>query len=607
MSIVVLRVKTALRWLGRGPLLTAIVAVGLAAPVAASTTDLTQAEAENAVGDTAREVESGAQEDLIAVTLDRGRTLFTHGPDTRASLDGAGTGLGPGDPERAPVCATDYYQHVLYARPATAADRLATATPQIQGIVRRMNALLNDEAMESGSKHADYKVRCDSGGQVKVDGLVVPAAGPGLAPDMSFEGVASAADAAGFRSANVDYTIFVDGVSPEDGVCGVGSYYTDQSLSSSNANNNPSGAGSGYAVVYSAPRSGSSYSCWEDETPMHENGHNQGAVQYSAPDSTGTGGHCNDLIDVMCYAPDGGNLRQTEVTNCAQAVHFDCDHDTYFDAAPESGEYLASNWNLGSPLNRFIAFSSPVADTTPPTVSLSDVPSPSTDATPTFSGQAEAGRDVTVTVRDDGGSQVASPSVTPNGSGAYSVELTSALDPGDYSATAAQTDTAGNTGTSPERSFTIEALQTSESTDAPDSAQAVRGKVTGGNVVSLQSDDGNVFKVKDRKQPQWQASFDDVPDDLVSLSVRFRGSSSKSCTQTMSLYDWRLGAFVALDQRGLGSSEQEIDLDDIDLAGDPRDYVSGDGGSGTVRLRFSCRARRATLSTDLLEITYDHP
>jgi len=279
-----------------------------------------------------------------------------------------------------------------------------------------MNALLNDEAMESGSRQADYKVRCDGDGQVKVDSLVVPPAAPGQPPDLSFEGVASAADAAGFRNANVDYTIFVDGVSPESGVCGVGSYYTDESLSASNANNNPSGAGSGYAVVYGAPRAGSSHSCWEDETPMHENGHNQGAVQYSAPDSTGDGGHCNDLIDVMCYAPDGGNLRQTEVTNCSGAVHFDCGHDTYFDAGPESGEYLASNWNLGSPLNRFIAFSNPVpADTTPPTVTLNDVPSPSTDSTPTFSGQAEAGLNVTVTVRDDGGSQVASASVAPNG------------------------------------------------------------------------------------------------------------------------------------------------------------------------------------------------
>jgi alpha-tubulin suppressor-like RCC1 family protein len=37
-------------------------------------------------------------------------------------------------------------------------------------------------------------------------------------------------------------------------------------------------------------------------------------------------------------------------------MHYDCGHDDYFDAAPEPGEYLASHWNVGSTLNRFIAF-----------------------------------------------------------------------------------------------------------------------------------------------------------------------------------------------------------------------------------------------------------
>jgi hypothetical protein len=32
---------------------------------------------------------------------------------------------------------------------------------------------------------------------------------------------------------------------------------------------------------------------------MHESAHNQGAVQYGAPNSTGTGGHCYDELDAM--------------------------------------------------------------------------------------------------------------------------------------------------------------------------------------------------------------------------------------------------------------------------------------------------------------------
>ena len=43
----------------------------------------------------------------------------------------------------------------------------------------------------------------------------------------------------------------------------------------------------------------------------------------------------------------------------ARTVHFDCGWDSYFDACPEAGEYLASNWNIGSGVNRFIQYSGP--------------------------------------------------------------------------------------------------------------------------------------------------------------------------------------------------------------------------------------------------------
>ena len=52
--------------------------------------------------------------------------------------------------------------------------------------------------------------------------------------------------------------------------------------------------------------------------PMHENGHNQGAVQYDAPYSTGDGAHCCDENDVMCYA-DGGDLNPAGT--CSSALH----------------------------------------------------------------------------------------------------------------------------------------------------------------------------------------------------------------------------------------------------------------------------------------------
>lgn len=283
---------------------------------------------------------------LFEVDLRRGPELTTHGADSQGEIRfDHGTSLGPGDPERAPVCATDHYQHVLYARPASAPDRFATVVPQIQATMRRINAVLNEESLESGGVSADYKVLCDAIGAVQVDEFVVNSG-------TSFNSVVSAARNAGFKAANVDYTIFFDYDHPN--VCGVGSFSSDEEPSASNANN----SGGDYGMSYDG--------CWNGTTTMHENGHNQGAVQYGAPFSTGSGAHCWDEIDVLCYSPDDGDLHQqgTE-TRCADRLHFDCGHNDYFDSAPESCEYLATHWNLGSRHNRFIAFGGSDPNTPP--------------------------------------------------------------------------------------------------------------------------------------------------------------------------------------------------------------------------------------------------
>ena len=271
-----------------------------------------------------------------------GKSYLTHGPDEAASTHGSS--IGAGDPERAPVCAMDYYQHVLYARPAGTSDRLSTMKPEIQAIMRRINSVLNIESLESGDRTADYKVLCDSVGQIAV-GSFVNSSSP------SFTNVVNAAKAAGFNASNVDYTIFYDGTGPS-GTCGVGTLYLDERLTADNHNQRYGG----YGVSYSG--------CW-NSTPMHENGHNQGAVQYNAPNSTGSGYHCRDENDVMCYS-DGGDRDTGTYSRCTDRLHFDCGNDDYFDSSPEAGEYLASNWNLGSPLNRFIVFGSPGTTEPPP-------------------------------------------------------------------------------------------------------------------------------------------------------------------------------------------------------------------------------------------------
>lgn len=297
---------------------------------------------EQALGGEVTELPDG----LYEVDLRRGPDLTTHGPDTQPEIRfDHGSSLGPGDPERPPVCASDYYQHVLYAHRASDPSDFVAATPLIQATMRRINAALNEESLESGGVSADYKVLCDGSGAIQVDEFVVNSG-------TSFNSVVSAARSAGFDDSNVDYTIFFDYAHPS--ICGVGSFTSDESLSAGNANN----AGGDYGITYDG--------CWNGTTTMHENGHNQGAVQYNAPFSTGDGAHCWDENDVMCYSPDGGDLHQQgTISRCADRLHFDCGHDDYFDPAPESCEYLATHWNLGSRFNRFITFGGGAANTPP--------------------------------------------------------------------------------------------------------------------------------------------------------------------------------------------------------------------------------------------------
>ena len=275
-----------------------------------------------------------AAKNLLKVKLADSTTVITHGLDPEpAAPERAVEFAGP---ERQPLCATDYFQHVLYGYPAGAPNRIETVKATILGEMKRMNALLNEEALLSGGRTADYKMKCDAEGEIRIDTFQSNQTNA----QTNFSGVVSAARDAGFDTSNADYTIFFDSNTPS--ACGTGTLSDDQRLTAENQNN----SGGDYAVVYS--------DCWTDRTAMHENGHNQGAVQYDAPHSTGNGAHCNDGHDIMCYS-DGGDKDVGMSLFCSDKMRFDCRSDTYFDTAPEPGEYLSNHWNLGSSLNRFIS------------------------------------------------------------------------------------------------------------------------------------------------------------------------------------------------------------------------------------------------------------
>jgi sugar lactone lactonase YvrE len=101
-------------------------------------------------------------------------------------------------------------------------------------------------------------------------------------------------------------------------------------------------------------------------TPLHELFHTLGAVQGSvsppAPFSTESS-HCVDGLDVMCY-DTGTNFEGKSYSEkyCPASKGYgttltkpiDCGENTYFDAAPTPGTWLAKYWDLAGPEDPFL-------------------------------------------------------------------------------------------------------------------------------------------------------------------------------------------------------------------------------------------------------------
>lgn len=275
----------------------------------------------------------GKGDGLYEVTSDDGGTYSTHGADPNHAAS-HGTTMEPGDPTRMPICraAGDYRTVILYTYLSGNTNNVSNSRAAIRDVMKRSNHVLNEESLASSSsspKMADYEVQCTSG-EITVSAFASTARGMARVYD--------SAKAAGFNRSTEKYLIFADFTDPNGG-CGYGELYMDSTKSTSNPNN-----GRSYGVVYKP--------CWTDLTPMHELAHMMGAAQNGAPFNSGAG-HCNDGLDVLCYA-DGGSKSNYKATYCTGSLKFDCGKDTYFDTLPESGEWLATNWNLGWTGNRFL-------------------------------------------------------------------------------------------------------------------------------------------------------------------------------------------------------------------------------------------------------------
>ena len=245
---------------------------------------------------------------------------------------------------------------VAYGYPADTSPRAKTLRPVIREALGLADANLDAASHGFGGQH--YRLFCQRDVQVTLRAWkLVP-----IGSDDTFtfsDLITSLADrvANGLGDEDLDdpdtiYSVFVDHIGCCYGPAGQATYsHDDRPDPAVNRNNQP------LSPRYSLVRLGYSTialaGIWQ-----HEIGHNLGAVQDSAPHTSGNG-HCYESFDVMCYN-DGGPWFQGGggmVANCVAGMPdgqeiFDCNGDDYYAVAPVDGSYLTDHWNLAD--NRWL-------------------------------------------------------------------------------------------------------------------------------------------------------------------------------------------------------------------------------------------------------------
>ena len=286
------------------------------------------------------------EEGLYEVFDANGASLgFTHGADPIPDADAPVDPAAASDPHCVSGASGTPYARVIYARAWDDADGYATWLPKIREMTRIANGYIADAAAAT-SDGARLRVRCVSG-LIAVDNVVLPTS----RASADFSTVVSDLRTLGYTDALVKHWVFYDDTDVVDrcGCSGTGHRYNDDTRALTNLHN-------GYGTSLFAVT-------WGGEWPttwLHELAHTMGAVQNSAPYSTGAG-HCWDGRDIMCYNDGGPDGHRYTTGYCSTEV-FDCGKNTYFHAHPSPGSYLATHWNLGDRLNRYITFARPLVD-----------------------------------------------------------------------------------------------------------------------------------------------------------------------------------------------------------------------------------------------------
>ena len=281
----------------------------------------------------------------------------THGPDPAsaagsariASVSSASNWCPNTQPGANQVHNGQYRYHAVYVHPADRGSRLSTVGGQLEASALGASALI--ERLYGRAIRFDMGTPCGPD-QLDISQVRLPyteaqlagfAAAGGTA---TFDAVAGALRNAGYGVAlkddtpdqlatrRLNFLVWLDGPAPANS-CGQGTALLDPTRSDTNANN----VGGKLSVIY---RYNGEF-CGPNSV-RHEIGHNLGALQPDAPNTT-EGVHCNDAFeDTMCGV-DAPRL----VEGGSSGLFFDYGNDDYWD--PPHGEPLGW-WTLN--LSRFI-------------------------------------------------------------------------------------------------------------------------------------------------------------------------------------------------------------------------------------------------------------
>lgn len=215
----------------------------------------------------------------------------------------------------------------VYAVASDRPDRFADIAPLIATWAGQMDTVVNHSAAETGGeRHIRFATSSDC--VLDVVRVVLSPTG-----DDTLSNTITELRASGLNRSDRKYVIWADATV----YCGIAQVGGGDSAGLTNGSNK----GPHYARVDSG--------CWgrsDHLSEVHELMHTLGAVQLSAPHSTG-GYHCTDESDLMCY-PDASGVTMTQDCPSAHEWLLDCNNDDYFHTSPSTGSYLDTHWNVAT-------------------------------------------------------------------------------------------------------------------------------------------------------------------------------------------------------------------------------------------------------------------